>query len=331
MPRRRLHAALALIALSVLPATSAASPAPLPDGPLLRVETGRGERIAVAGTDTVPGRSIDVWLPPDDPDGAPYAVVVMFDGQMLFDASTTWNRQAWRADVAAAAVQQVGRARPFVIVAVPNAGPARHAEYFPQKPFEALPAAFRTSLAAGRRPDGPALFAREVYSDAFARWLVEAVLPAVEARFPVSRDPDDRVVVGSSMGGLMAMYTVLEHPAAFGGFGALSTHWPGIFEMADNPIPAAFQSYVRTMLPAPGRHRLYFDHGNATLDALYPPLQAEVDRIAVDRGWRFPAYRSLAFPGEAHTEDAWAQRLPGVFSFLLPARTAETANPPSRR
>ena len=280
----------------------------------------RIERLPVDGTDAVPGRSVDVWIPGDAPAGARFAVVLMLDGQMLFDPSTTWNGQSWHADAAATAVQRGGRARPFVIVAVPNAGPARHAEYFPQKPFEALPMSFRHALAAGQRPDGRVLFAREVYSDAFAQWLVDAVLPAVAARFPVSGEPDDRVVVGSSMGGLMAMYTVLEHPDAFGGFGALSTHWPGIFEMADNPIPAAFQSYVGATLPEPGRHRIYFDHGDATLDALYPPLQAEIDRIAVTRGWRFPAYRSRAFPGEAHTETAWAQRLPDVFAFLLPPR-----------
>ena len=85
-------------------------------------------------------------------------------------------------------------------------------------------------------------------------------------------------------------------------------------------MPPAFFDYLRERLPAPGRHRLYFDHGDATLDALYPPLQAEVDRIGVARDWAFPAWRSLAFPGAEHSEDAWAARLDGVFTFLLPPR-----------
>ena len=33
-----------------------------------------------------------------------------------------------------------GAVRDFIVVGVPNAGPDRHIEYFPQKPFEAMSA-----------------------------------------------------------------------------------------------------------------------------------------------------------------------------------------------
>lgn len=328
------NACRALVLLALAAASGAAwssALAPLPAGALPSPSAGRIERFDVPGDATVPGRAVDVWLPPDYPAKAPYAVVLMFDGQMLFDASTTWNRQEWRADETAAAVQAAGRTRPFVIVAVPNAGPARHAEYFPQKPYASLSPTFRGLLDLGRRLDGSKLFAREVYSDAFAAWLVAAVLPAVEARVALRPGAADRMVIGSSMGGLMAMYTVLEHPAAFGGFGALSTHWPGVFDVIGNPIPDAFNAYLQAALPAPGRHRLYFDHGDATLDAAYPPLQAEVDRLAAARGWRAPDWRSTAFPGAEHSEAAWAARLDGVFAFLLPPDAATTTVSPAGR
>lgn len=300
--------------LLALPLASIAGPA--------AVGAGRIERLEVPGTEAVPGRTVEVWLPPGYPDAAPYAIALMFDGQMLFDAGITWNRQEWRADETAAAVQAAGRTRPFVIVGVPNAGPARHAEYFPQRPFEALPAAVRAGLRHdAMRGDAP-LFTADIYSDAFLAWLDDAVLPGVESRFAVSSDADDRVLIGASMGGLIAMYALLERPADFGGFGALSTHWPGVVpqagDLSDDPVPHAFFDYLRLHLPPPGRHRLYFDHGDATLDAFYPPLQAEVDRIAVAKGWRFPAYRSRAFPGAEHSENAWAARLDSVFTFLLP-------------
>jgi enterochelin esterase-like enzyme len=317
--RRTARALLVMMVFTSAGASASALP-PLPADPIPSVSTGRIESLEVPGTPQVPGRTVRLWLPPGYPQAGPYAVALMFDGQMLFDATITWNGQSWQADETAAALQAAGRTRPFVIVGVPNAGPARHAEYFPQAPYEALPEAFRQALRSGHRPDGPPLFARDVYSDAFSDWLVAAVLPAVEARPGIAGTPDNRVVIGSSMGGLIAMYTVLRHPQAFGGFGAMSTHWPGIFTMEGNPIPAAFQHYVAAHLPAPGRHRLYFDHGDATLDALYPPLQAEIDRIAASQGWAFPAWRSRAFPGAPHTETAWAARLDGVFTFLLPPR-----------
>ena len=288
--------------------------------PLPAVAAGRIERLALPAEGAVPARPIDVWLPPGYPDDAPYAVAVMFDGQMLFDANTTWNRQEWRVDETASALQAAGRVRPFIVVGVWNPGAARHAEYFPQRPFETLPPVVQSALRHdAKRGDAP-LFSTDVYSDAFIDWLSTRVLPHLESRYAVSTAANDRVLIGASMGGLISIYGLLQAPDAFGGFGAISTHWPGILPAPDNPVPSAFFTYLRERLPPPGTHRLYFDHGDATLDAFYPPLQAEADRIAVAKGWAFPAYRSLAFPGAEHSEEAWAARLDGVFTFLLPPR-----------
>lgn len=316
MPRALPVAAL-LIGLA-LPLDAAAGPADAP--PLPTVAAGRIERLTLPAEGPVAARPIDVWLPPGYPDEAPYAVAVMFDGQMLFDAGTTWNHQEWRVDETASALQAAGRTRPFIVVGVWNAGPARHAEYFPQRPFDALPGPVREALRHGAKRGEAPLFSADVYSDAFVAWLADRVLPDVASRYAVSSSADDRVLIGASMGGLIATYALCERPSQFGGFGAMSTHWPGVFPNASNPVPPTFFDYLRERLPAPGRHRLYFDHGDATLDALYPPLQAEVDRIAVAKGWAFPAYRSLAFPGAEHSENAWAARLDGVFTFLLPPR-----------
>jgi hypothetical protein len=317
---RRPKAALLLAALLLLPAVGTAAadggvPVPMPSP-----ASGRLDFLALPATGPVPARPVAVWLPEGYPADAPYALALMFDGQMLFDATTTWNRQEWRVDETASALMREGAVRPFIVVGVWNPGPLRHAEYFPQRPFEALPAEVLAGIDGQRRPDGAVLFHARPYSDAFLGWIADTLLPAVEARYAVSGAREDRVLVGASMGGLMAMYGVLERPETFGGFGALSTHWPGIFPVDDNPVPARFFDYLRERLPAPGRHRLYFDHGDATLDALYPPLQAEADAIAAERGWGPPGYRSLAIPGAEHSEDAWAARLEGVFRFLLPPR-----------
>ena len=43
-------------------------------------------------------RNIDVWLPKGYHNSKKYAVLYMHDGQMLFDSSTTWNRQEWKVD-----------------------------------------------------------------------------------------------------------------------------------------------------------------------------------------------------------------------------------------
>ena len=43
----------------------------------------------------IDARNVDVWLPESYTQGKDHPVLYMHDGQMLFDASQTWNGQAW--------------------------------------------------------------------------------------------------------------------------------------------------------------------------------------------------------------------------------------------
>jgi hypothetical protein len=113
------------------------------------------------------------------------------------------------------------------------------------------------------------------------------------------------------------MYAICEYPEVFGGAACLSTHWPGIFEMKNNPIPHAFYTYLESHLPNPKKHKIYFDYGTATLDAMYPPLQKEVDRIMKAKGWTSKNWMTREFVGEDHSEKAWRKRLDIPVTFLL--------------
>lgn len=43
-------------------------------------------------------RDVFVWLPSDYSAKKKYDVLYMHDGQMLFDATTTWNKEEWGID-----------------------------------------------------------------------------------------------------------------------------------------------------------------------------------------------------------------------------------------
>jgi hypothetical protein len=47
----------------------------------------------------------------------------------------------------------------------------------------------------------------------------------------------------------------------------------GTLSVNDNPIPNAFIAYLDKNLPSPKNHKIYFDCGDQTLDAMYPPIQ----------------------------------------------------------
>jgi enterochelin esterase-like enzyme len=236
---------------------------------------------------------------------------------MLFDAGITWNKQEWRADETAARLMAEGKVRPFIIVGIHNGGPRRHVEYFPQKPFEALPDDFRRQLLGMNRNPQQVLFDGEVDSDAYLKFVVEELKPYIDSHFSVYTGPENTAVMGSSMGGLISMYAISEYPQVFGAAACISTHWPGIFTVDNNPIPQAFFDYMRTALPDPATHRMYFDHGTATLDALYPSLQVRADTVMRQRGYTDARWRTQVFPGTEHSEQAWAARLDIPLQFLF--------------
>jgi predicted alpha/beta superfamily hydrolase len=305
------HFAL-LLALCLLAPLRSDAEAALP-----QAEFGRIERLPQIDSRHLPPRHVDVWLPSSYPDAAPYAVLYMHDGQMLFDASTTWNGQAWEIDRSAAALIDAGTLRPFIVVGVWNGGEHRHREYFPQRVFEALPASARDALLQLEREPGQRLFSAPPAADAYLRYLVEELKPAVQARYAVSRQPADTLLMGSSMGGLISLYALLEYPHEFGGAAALSTHWPGSFSVDDNPFPAAMRVYLADRLPQLGAQRIWMDHGTTTLDALYSPLQAEVDGVFRASPLPPAQWRSRAYVGTDHSEAAWAARLADPLHFLL--------------
>jgi predicted alpha/beta superfamily hydrolase len=311
--RRRLLAAGMLPALGMAagcatPTSPPASPPPLPSVPV-----GRVERLPGLASRHVAPRPVDVWLPRGYDGTRPHAVLYMHDGQMLFDAHTTWNRQAWEVAPTVQRLIDAGALRDTIVVGVWNTGATRFAEYFPQGFIEHVPegAARQVLMARGYASQPP-------LADAYLRFLVTELKPAIDARYRTRPGREHTAVAGSSMGGLISLYALCEHPRVFGGAGCLSTHWIGGFER-NAEIPAAGRAYLRRRLPAPGDHRLYMDRGTAELDALYDEAQAQVDALMRERGFGPPHFVSRVFEGEGHHERAWARRLEIPLRHLLGA------------
>jgi enterochelin esterase-like enzyme len=265
----------------------------------------------------VRARDINVWLPDGYSTEQRYDVLYMHDGDMLFDKELSWNAQSWEVDEVAGALIGSGELKPFIVVGISNGGELRHSDYFPQKPFEALTAQQQESIYQSKREDGVPVFKARVASDNYLKFLVEELKPMIEKRFSVSTGPEHTFVMGSSMGGLISIYAIGEYPDVFGGAACLSTHWPGVFSSKNNPIPDAFYDYLREHLPSPETHRIYFDFGTETLDAMYPELQAKVDTIMRDKGFNASNWKTLRFEGAAHTESAWSKRLHYPLKFLF--------------
>lgn len=309
---KKIFNAFALICTTLMHEASAQLP---------QVSSGKLIRHADFASKHVTARHVDVWLPHGYDGKEPYAVLYMHDGQMLFDSNTTWNKQAWEVDDILGRMIKNKEVRKTIVVGVWNGGATRHIDYFPQRPFDMLPAAFKDSLIAeGARPNGNKLFESTVHSDGYLKFLVEELKPFIDKTYATKTDAENTFIMGSSMGGLISMYAICEYPNVFGGAACLSTHWPGIFSLENNPIPDAFVQYLDTHLPDPTNHKIYFDYGTATLDSLYPPLQAKADAVMQKHGWQKNQWITLEFAGADHSEAAWKARLDKPLGFLLRVR-----------
>jgi enterochelin esterase-like enzyme len=283
----------------------------------IKVTSGSIKRFADFNSKFVDARNIDVWLPNNYSAKEKYAVLYMHDGQMLYDASTTWNKQSWEVDSIAGKLIQEHKTQKFIVVGIWNNNKKRHLEYFPQKVFESLnkdQKAFVTSelIKMGRITEN-----FSPLSDFYLKFLVTELKPFIDKTFATKSDQANTFISGSSMGGLISMYAICEYPNVFGGAACLSTHWPGIFSVDNNPIPDAFVNYLKAHLPNPKNHKIYFDYGDQTLDAMYKPFQEKVDVVMKEKGFSAINWTTKFFPGKDHSEKSWRERFSIPLVFLL--------------
>jgi len=252
----------------------------------------------------VAGRRVDVWLPPgyDAPASARYPVIYLHDGQNIFDPALGYGGLSWEVDRALCHLIQAGKTRGAIIVGVWNTGMNRINEYMPQK------AVTTKDIPLG--PGFPAYPASGLQSDAYLRFLVEELKPAIDRAYRTRPDAAHTSTMGSSMGGLISAYAVAEYPNIFGAAACVSTHWPA----GDGCVV----DYLAHHLPDPANHRLYFDFGTTTIDASYEPFQKRMDTAlqqggyVADRNWM-----TRKFEGASHSEPSWRVRVDIPLQFLL--------------
>jgi predicted alpha/beta superfamily hydrolase len=285
---------------------------------LPKVASGKLELMESFKSKYVTARNIDVWLPEGYSSSKKYSVLYMHDGQMLFDAETTWNKQAWDVDDVVSKLMKEGKIQDVIVVGMASDGNTRHIDYFPQKPFESLTQNQQDSIYKANRSNGQSVFNNgKINSDNYLKFIVKELKPIIDEKYSVYTDVKHTFIAGSSMGGLISMYAICEYPNVFGGAACLSTHWPGIFSVENNPIPNAFFMYLKTHLPNPKNHKIYFDYGTTTLDAMYEPFQLKVDDIMKGKGFTSKNWITQKFEGADHSEKSWNKRLNIPIEFLL--------------
>ena len=278
----------------------------LAGGKLIRVDSFPSKNITP--------RPVDVWLPDNYYSEKKYAVLYMHDGQNLFDATTTWNKQEWMIDEVATRLMKEGITRDFIVVGIHNIPQIRWQDLFPQKAMDYMDKSAKEEVYKNAAKNN---FSTHLKGDAYLKFLVTELKPYIDETYSVHSNKENTFIAGSSMGGLMSMYAISEYPDIFQGAACVSTHWVGAMPQANNPFPEAIFSYVAKHVPSPENHKLYFDYGDKTLDQYYPQYAPKVDSIYTNNGYTEKNFRNIFYPDTDHSEKSWQARIDVPLTFLL--------------
>ena len=259
-------------------------------------------------------RPVDIWLPENYSKDKKYAVLYMHDGQMLFDSTTTWNKQEWKVDEWASKLMNEGKTQDFIVVGIHNIPEMRWQDLFPQKAFEIMNESDKEIVSEDAQKNN---YSTDFTGNNYLKFLVTELKPFIDKNFSTFSDKAHTFVAGSSMGGLMSMYAIFEYPEVFEGAACMSTHWTGWMPMPNNPYPKVFFKYMETHIPDAKTHRIYFDHGTKTLDQYYSQYDSKVDSIFMGNDYTAENFKNLRFEGMDHSENSWNKRLDIPLTFLL--------------
>ena len=302
---------LALSACSLEP-TIAAQTDSTPNEVTPNATQARLVEISNFASEHVQARNISIWLPPyyTSESQTRYSVIYAHDGQNLFEPGRSYGGVEWGLDETATQLIAYGTVAPAIIVGIWNTD-ERWQEYAPQKVIESLSGDTSSEWLGPNLP--------ELKADAYLTFIVEELKPYIDATYATHPEAESTFMMGSSMGGLISLYALAEHPNTFSRAAAVSIHWPltepegVIAQQAD----AAMQAYLSESGLDPNKHTIWFDHGTETLDAAYQPHARVMEAWFRAQGWTETQAAFRDFPGTDHSEGAWAARADQILTFLL--------------
>jgi predicted alpha/beta superfamily hydrolase len=238
-------------------------------------------------------RLLRVWLPPgyDGWGATRYPVLYLNDGQNLFDPLTAFAGVHWQVGETATRLIAEKKIRPLLIVGIDNTGKNRAREYLPYKSCD------------------PKVLT--VQGTSYPDFLRREVMPLIEERYAVLKGPENTGLGGSSLGGLITLYTQLAAP---GIIGQLLIESPSLF-VANRKILAECRKF--RAWPA----RVYLGMGTREVGSTEKDAKAVEDvrtlaGILRDAGLDEQRLRVRIEEGATHTESAWAGRFPEALEFL---------------
>jgi len=241
-------------------------------------------------------RFLRVWLPPgyDDPANADrrYPVLYLNDGQNLFEPSTSFTGVEWQVDETGDRLIREGVIPPMIFVGLDNAAKERIREYMPHRSLHPM--------------------ILRVHGTRYPSFLTKEVMPFMERTYRAAVGPENTGLGGSSLGALIALYTVAVRP---GVIGRLLIESPSLWASNRQLIRQSRgvkrwpeRIFLGTGTAEVGRP----DRDQSVVDDVRE-LAGILRRSALDD----KRLRLMIEDGATHHESAWARRFPEALAFLF--------------
>jgi enterochelin esterase-like enzyme len=241
-------------------------------------------------------RFLRVWLPPGYDDaanqGRRYPVLYLNDGQNLFEPSTAFAGVDWQADEAADRLIRQGAISPLIIVGIDNTGKDRIREYMPHRSLNPMMLRVQGAL----------------YPD----FLTKEVMRFIGRNYRAASGPENTGLGGSSLGGLIALYTAIVRP---GLIGRLLLESPSLWASNRQAIKDSREAKLwpeRVSLGVGTTEVGRKDRDRSVVDDV-----RELGGILRRAGLNEKRLRLAIDEGAPHNESAWARRFPEALAFLF--------------
>lgn len=210
-----------------------------------------------------------------------YPVLYMHDGQNVFDKTTAYSGE-WHVDETLSQLEKSGKLE-LIVVAVNNGQKYRMSEYNPW---------VHQAYGGGE-------------GDEYIEFIVKTLKPHIDKQFRTKRNRKNTGIMGSSMGGLISMYAILEYPNIFGKAGVFSpAFWAG------NEKP-----FVQAQEKAKKKMKIYMLMGKQEGDMMVNG-QEKMAKILKMKKLKDKSMQNIIIDGR-HNETFWAKEFEKAILWLF--------------
>lgn len=225
-------------------------------------------------------KQILVYLPTDyNTSNKSYQVIYMHDAQNLFDTETSFVGE-WNVDEY---LDSIGT-NEAIVIGIEHDNEKRKDELTP----------FPNQKHGGGKADD------------YLQFIIKDLKPRVDSTYRTLKNPENTIIFGSSLGGLVSFYAVIKHPDVFGKAGVFSPS----FWFNDQIYNYVMDSEIKP------NFKFYFMSGDKESDFMVSDMEKMI-ALLLEKGVSTNHIKKRIIKDGRHNEKLWRENFPDAYQWLI--------------